>query len=344
MDATVNAISPRRFTTLINGTYVSITNSTALKFCVGSPVAIEYKTNTIFNSGNFVEVQLSDRNGSFDFPVRLSKTVTNFSTGIINTFIPDTITPDANYKVRLVTSTPEMIGTATKVAVNIPPVIHAGADQEVCAGTYVTLNASGIYSYTWDNGVFNGVPFIATSSKTYTVRGTDSNGCSGTSKLVLKVHPLPKVTAGEDQIICYGQQVTLTATGANTLSWDKGVINGTPFTPLNSEKYTVVGSDEHNCSATDHVYITIDACTGLDGQDDVTNALVKVYPNPVSDVLNIDTKNTPDMLVLYNMQGVEAVREMKSTKIDTKGLEQGVYILKIVSGDVTLIKKVTIQH
>lgn len=342
--ATANAISPRRFTTLINGTYVSITNSTALKFCVGNPVAIEYKTNTVFNSGNFVEVQLSDRNGSFDFPVSLSNTVTNFSTGIINTFIPDTITPGANYKVRLVTSTPEMIGTATKVAVNIPPVIHAGADQEVCAGTYVTLNASGIYSYTWDNGVFNGVPFIATSSKTYTVRGTDSNGCSGTSKLVLTVHPLPKVTAGEDQIICYGQQVTLTATGANTLSWDKGVINGTPFTPLNSEKFTVVGTDEHNCSATDHVYITIDACTGLDGQDNVTNALVKVYPNPVSDVLNIDTKNIPDMLVLYNMQGVEAVREMKSTKIDTKGLEQGVYILKIVSGDVTLIKKVTIQH
>ncbi|MBO9702598.1 MAG: T9SS type A sorting domain-containing protein [Sporocytophaga sp.] len=74
------------------------------------------------------------------------------------------------------------------------------------------------------------------------------------------------------------------------------------------------------------------------------NELVKIYPNPVSDVLYVDTKTTPDMLILFNMQGVEAVREMQATKINTKGLEQGVYILKIVSGDVTLIRKVNIQH
>ena len=60
------------------------------------------------------------------------------------------------------------------------PTVDAGTDQVVCAGTAVTLNASGASTYAWDNNVTNGTPFTPTSTTTYTVTATDANGCTNT--------------------------------------------------------------------------------------------------------------------------------------------------------------------
>jgi hypothetical protein len=64
------------------------------------------------------------------------------------------------------------------VFVNPLPNVNAGADQNVCEGSQVTLTASGAVSYQWNNGVINGVPFTQlVPQQTYTVIGTDANGC-----------------------------------------------------------------------------------------------------------------------------------------------------------------------
>jgi len=84
------------------------------------------------------------------------------------------------------------------VTVNPLPVVNAGADQTICIGAPVTLNGSGAVSYTWTNGVTNGVAFNPTTTTTYTVTGTDANGCQNTDQVTVTVNPLPVVNAGTD--------------------------------------------------------------------------------------------------------------------------------------------------
>src|SRR5690606_20711630 len=133
------------------------------------------------------------------------------------------------------------------------PVVNAGVDQTVCAGSTVTLTASGATSYAWSNGVSQGVAFIpATGSTTYTVTGT-SLGCSSTDQVVVTVNPNPVVNAGTDQSVCTGTSVTLSASGAASYSWSNGVVQGVAFTPaVGTQSYTVTGTSL-GCSSTDQV-------------------------------------------------------------------------------------------
>ncbi len=78
------------------------------------------------------------------------------------------------------------------VLVNPLPNVIAGPDQEVCEGVAVTLNGGGAVNYAWDNGVVNGVPFVqGPGALTYTVVGTDANGCQNTDQLDVTVNALP---------------------------------------------------------------------------------------------------------------------------------------------------------
>ncbi|NDB34568.1 MAG: hypothetical protein EB023_04305 [Flavobacteriia bacterium] len=80
------------------------------------------------------------------------------------------------------------------VNVNALPNINAGLDQSVCQGASATLTASGGNSYSWDNGVSNGVAFVPNATTTYTVTGTDANGCTNTDQVTVTVVPNPAVT------------------------------------------------------------------------------------------------------------------------------------------------------
>ena len=53
-------------------------------------------------------------------------------------------------------------------------------DGTVCAGASVTLSGTSANSYSWDNSITDGVSFTANSTTTYTVTGTDGNGCRDT--------------------------------------------------------------------------------------------------------------------------------------------------------------------
>jgi len=144
------------------------------------------------------------------------------------------------------------------VTVNPLPTVNAGIDQTVCAGTAVTLNGSGAATYTWNNGVTNGVAFTPAATTTYTVTGTSAAGCINTDQVVVTVNPLPTVNAGTDQTVCLGASVTLAGSGAATYTWDNGITNGMAFTPsLGTTTYTVTGTSAAGCINTDQVIVTV---------------------------------------------------------------------------------------
>jgi gliding motility-associated-like protein len=141
----------------------------------------------------------------------------------------------------------------------IPPVVNAGPDIEVCTGTAVTFQGAGAVSYSWSGGIIDGQPFVpAVGSYTFTVTGTDANGCQDTNDAILVVHPDPVVDAGPDQLICQGVSTAVSGSGAVSYSWDNGISNEQTFTPSNSAIYTVIGTSAAGCQGTDQVIVSLE--------------------------------------------------------------------------------------
>ena len=86
-----------------------------------------------------------------------------------------------------------------------PVTVNAGSDITICDGNSVTLSGSGANSYSWDNGITDGAAFIpGLGITTYTVTGTDANGCTNTDDIIVTVNALPNVNAGSDILFVMG--------------------------------------------------------------------------------------------------------------------------------------------
>jgi hypothetical protein len=83
----------------------------------------------------------------------------------------------------------ESARASSLVSILPTPSVSAGSNQTICPGSQVTLTGSGATSYVWNNGVTNGVLFTPSSSQTYTVTGTASNGCTNTAQVTVSLSP-----------------------------------------------------------------------------------------------------------------------------------------------------------
>jgi gliding motility-associated-like protein len=154
--------------------------------------------------------------------------------------------------------------------VNALPVVNAGVDQALCIGASATLSGSGAATYTWNNGVTNATAFTPALTNTYTVTGTDANGCINTDQVVVTVNPLPLVNAGADQVICIGASVTLSGSGASIYTWNNSVTNAVAFSPAATTTYTVTGTDVNGCINTDQVLVTVNTLPVVNAGPDQT--------------------------------------------------------------------------
>jgi hypothetical protein len=141
------------------------------------------------------------------------------------------------------------------VTVNQPQV-NGGPNQSVCAGTAVTLTGTGSTALTWTNNVLNGIAFTPDSTQTYTVSGTDTNGCFGTDQVVVAVNT-PLINAGQDVTICSGDSLQLVATGVQNPVWNNNIINNQLFAPNTTTTYEVNGTDVNGCAGTDQVMVSV---------------------------------------------------------------------------------------
>jgi hypothetical protein len=185
-----------------------------------------------------------------------------FTSNSLTVSIPNANNSHSGYYVFTVTDINGIINQdSVLITVNALPNVSANATStSVCQGSQVTLTGSGAASYTWDNGVTDGVPFTPTATTTYAVIGTDANGCSNTDQVTVTVNALPNVSANASATsVCAGGQVTLTGSGATTYTWTGGVTNGVAFTPTNTATYTLTGTDANGCSNTDQVTVTVNA-------------------------------------------------------------------------------------
>lgn len=153
-------------------------------------------------------------------------------------------------------------GTAI-LTVSALPLVNAGPDQQICFGTSVTLNGSGATTYSWNNGINNGVSFTPISSMNATVIGTDINGCINTDQVNVIVNQLPLVNAGPDQSVCNGNSTILTGSGAMTYNWspvtglNSMTLASPTASPISTTTYTLTGVSAQGCMNTDQVTISV---------------------------------------------------------------------------------------
>ena len=135
-----------------------------------------------------------------------------------------------------------------------------------CATFTASISAVGALTYSWSSGTNPSIgqnvsasPLVTT---TYTVTGTDGNGCTSTAVSTVTVNSLLVVDAGPDDTVCIGNAYTLTAAGgpAGTIyDWNNGAFSGATqnFTAGTTTSYTVVATDPNGCQGTDSIIITV---------------------------------------------------------------------------------------
>ncbi|MFT4152201.1 PKD domain-containing protein [Parafilimonas sp.] len=114
------------------------------------------------------------------------------------------------------------------VEVKQPTTITASAPDTACAGTTISLIASGAETYKWSPAslVKNSTDSVTTSAPTspttFTVIGSDSQGCfSDTASLYVNVFPIPTIQVPDSVInIIGGNSYQINATGsADVTTW-----------------------------------------------------------------------------------------------------------------------------
>ncbi|MFM6934753.1 MAG: hypothetical protein ACKOXP_04865 [Flavobacteriales bacterium] len=193
-----------------------------------------------------------------------------------------TINPNINTSTLFTLTATNSIGCIASASVNIivlPSLLNVTpSSSTICSGLSVSLTASGANTYAWTpnaglssatGGVVTASP---TTSTTYTVSGSTSNGCIESVSIPITVNPLPTIQISPlNPTICSGDFVTMTASGADTYNWD-------PFNGLSSTTgATVIGTPSSN------IVYTVTG-TSLNGCINSATTQIIVNPAPIFDI------------------------------------------------------------
>lgn len=133
--------------------------------------------------------------------------------------------------------------------------VSAGQDISSCNNQAITLSGTGAVNYFWNQNVSNGVPFTPTANASYLVTGFNANGCSQWDETNVTLGQL-SISAGQDVSVCPGDTVTLSASGAQSYTWNNSVNNNQAFVVNQSGTYIATGVNG-SCTDTDTLQITV---------------------------------------------------------------------------------------
>jgi gliding motility-associated-like protein len=148
------------------------------------------------------------------------------------------------------------------VTVNPSPTITVNNAASICSSSSVTLTVSGASTYNWSpaTGLNTAIGAVVIASPgastTYTVTGTDANGCIGTASVTVQNSPSITSTVTTTSVTCNGlgngnaSVAAAGGTGPFTYAWSP--VGGTNATTGNiaAGNYTCTITDSIGCIAT----------------------------------------------------------------------------------------------
>ncbi|HEX2977466.1 MAG TPA: T9SS type A sorting domain-containing protein, partial [Bacteroidales bacterium] len=164
--------------------------------------------------------------------------------------------------------------------------------------------------------------------------------------IILRNTPPVDLGAGKDTLFYSVLPFSLDAgRGFASYKWQDGS-DGEKFTATEEGLYWVSVSDINGCSDTDTVYVSL-----TDKEQSSFPGTVSIYPNPVSDFLNllIDLDERRDIRIdLMNLGGkinyIEDFRDIMTLdkKIDVTSMAPGLYFVRITSGKSQFISRIIV--
>ena len=300
----------------------TISASEPLAFCSGGSVTLTSSaaTGNTWSNGATTQSIIVSASGSF--------TVTNTNIGGC-------------------TSAPS---AATTVTVNPLPVITINSSTaQVCNGQSVTLTAAGATTYSWNTTANTSVITVTPAlNASYTVLGTNNNNCVNVATQSINVLPSPVLSfTSSSQLICAGQNATISVSGANSYLWSTGaLVSQIVVTPTTNSSYTVTGTGTGNCSSTSFITQSVSACTSLNNLNNADNTYV-IYPNPANNniAVKFDSVSTVEIRI-FNALGALLLTQtgyVSDSAINIESLSKGIYFISVSNGNTSVQKKIVVE-
>lgn len=144
-------------------------------------------------------------------------------------------------------------------AINIvnKPIVNLGNDTSLCQGFVKILNAGNSGSlFNWNTGQTS-QSINVINSGTYTVKVTNTNGCSSRDTININFLSKPNVNLGNDTTICQGNTLILNAANSGcTYLWNTNQTSQS-INVSNSGVYSVKVTNSNACIGYDTIHVNI---------------------------------------------------------------------------------------
>ena len=197
-------------------------------------------------------------------------------------------------------------------AVSTPTATTACAGESIELSATVNANVSSQWFKDGQAfGMMNAGSISATESGVYHLEVSNALlQCNHSySDIVVTINALPVLTVPADVAVCQGNEIQLSAQGADNIVWNGTLANGSFITPAVSEVYTAVGTNEFGCESTQEWNVELNelpmvmagadvtVCEGAYVEFNATGAVDYVWSNGVSNTYGTSLFNSEEITV-----------------------------------------------
>jgi len=177
-----------------------------------------------------------------------------WSTSSTNQSIEVSPVTNTNYTVSGTNSFGCKSSAVLNLTVHALPTVSISGSSGICLGNSVTLTASAASTYTWSNASNNvSITDTPSSNSSYTVYGTNANGCQNFFVKSVSVYSLPIVSSSSGTI-CSGNNFNLNPGGASTYTITGG---NALVSPVVTSTYAITGTSSQGCLSSNIAISTV---------------------------------------------------------------------------------------
>lgn len=373
--------SSRSYQVIANDPVCGIVTTNMANITLNSdPVLTVTPSNNNFCAGGNTTLTTAVTGGlgtnSYQWQQYISNVWTNIAGATSASYTASNLSATTNYRANL---TQSVSGCAafviSAITVNaLPNITTSPAAPTYCVGGTVSISAAGGSNYSWSPATglsaTTGSPVVSsgTTSTTYSLTGTGTNGCTKTISVPVTVKADPSITVTGPTSVPTGTGANLSATtnggsGTCTLQWQSST-NGTTWSNISgatAATYTtpaITGTKyyraTYTCNGSGCSPAGISNVLTIIGIQPPSRLAEKVYdltlfPNPASVNLNINVATLAEeeiTFVISDMLGKsltqwqgKAENGVYENEISIENFSQGVYFLSVKIGERVMTQK-----
>lgn len=196
--------------------------------------------------------------------------------------------------------------------------------------------------------IINPESWLTTSSTIYVRVNAIGSPCYVISLITFMVQSnepfLPPPPTGEaEQTFTEGETLADIEVEGENIQWYETEFGDTPLsmtTVLVDDTTYYAAQSIEEVESTQRLAVTVNLTAGL---EDMTFNTLKYYPNPATNILNIENTNEIDTVAITNTLGQAVMKQAvnnNSTQVDVSSLSSGIYFVTVTSGNAAKIIKI----